>query len=89
MSLILLITPLIGILLLFFANFKNKKNELLIALFITLFNLLHILIIILLFDSNISHFQFQINILGFIIGGLDGISIWLIFLVNLIIPIVL
>jgi hypothetical protein len=44
---------------------------------------------ILVFDSNISNFQFQFNILGLLIGGIDGISIWLIFLVNLIIPIVL
>ena len=44
---------------------------------------------ILVFDSNISNFQFQFDILGLLIGGIDGISIWLIFLVNLIIPIVL
>ena len=44
---------------------------------------------ILVFDSNISNFQFQLDILGLLIGGIDGISIWLIFLVNLIIPIVL
>ena len=44
---------------------------------------------ILLFDSNISNFQFKFEVLGLLIGGIDGISIWLIFLVNLIIPIVI
>jgi hypothetical protein len=44
---------------------------------------------ILAFEPNLSNFQFQFNILGLLIGGIDGISIWLIFLVNLIIPIVL
>jgi len=88
-SFILLSTPLIAIFLLFFKNFINEKNELKIALSLTLLNLFHILMKILLFDSNVSNFQYQFNILGFLIGGLDGISIWLIFLVNLIIPIVL
>ena len=44
---------------------------------------------ILAYDPNISNFQFQFELLGLLIGGLDGISIWLIFLVNLIIPIVI
>ncbi len=44
---------------------------------------------ILAYDPNISNFQFQIQLFGLLIGGLDGISIWLIFLVNLIIPIVI
>lgn len=56
---------------------------------VTLLNLFHILMKILLFDSNISNFQYKLDILGLLIGGIDGISIWLIFLVNLIIPIVL
>jgi len=44
---------------------------------------------ILVFEPNMSNFQYQLDILGLLVGGIDGISIWLIFLVNLIIPIVL
>lgn len=36
-----------------------------------------------------GNFQFQLTLFGIILGGLDGISLWLIFLVNLIIPIVI
>jgi len=90
---ILLTYPLIGILLLIFYPLKNninkEKNELLIALAVSLFNLFHILILLLAYDTNLSNFQFQFEALGLLIGGLDGISIWLIFLVNLIIPIVI
>ena len=42
-----------------------------------------------LYDPNISNFQFQLYLFGKIIGGLDGISQWLIALVNLITPIVI
>ncbi len=42
-----------------------------------------------LYDSNVSNFQFQLNFNEIIIGGIDGISIWLILLVNIIIPIVI
>ena len=44
---------------------------------------------IIAYDSNVSNFQYQFEALGLLVGGLDGISIWLIFLVNLIIPIVI
>jgi hypothetical protein len=56
---------------------------------VTLLNLFHILMKILAFEPNLSNFQYQFDILGLLVGGIDGISIWLIFLVNLIIPIVL
>lgn len=56
---------------------------------VTLLNLFHILMKILAFEPNLSNFQYQFDILGLLIGGIDGISMWLIFLVNLIIPIVL
>ncbi len=90
--------PLVGILLLWFNPKSNKidgnsiqseRNDLIIALTITIQNLLHICLIILLYDPNVSNFQFQLTLFGTVIGGLDGISIWLIFLVNLIIPIVI
>jgi NADH:ubiquinone oxidoreductase subunit 4 (subunit M) len=42
-----------------------------------------------LYDSNVSNFQFQLKLNETIIGGIDGISIWLKLLVNLIIPIVI
>ena len=35
-----------------------------------------------LYDSNVSNFQFQLNFNEIIIGGIDGISIWLILLLN-------
>lgn len=79
--------PLIAILLLQFI--KNEKNQILIALSLSILNLLHIILKILGYDANISNFQYQFAISGLLIGGLDGISLWLIFLVNLIIPIVI
>lgn len=43
-----------------------------------------------LYDPNLSNFQFQLSFFNnAIIGGIDGISIWLILLVNLIVPIVI
>ena len=41
------------------------------------------------YDPNVTNFQFQLIIGNQLIGGIDGISIWLIILVNLIIPIVI
>lgn len=42
-----------------------------------------------LYDPNVTNFQFKLEIGNKLIGGIDGISIWLIILVNLIIPIVI
>lgn len=67
-------------------NWRNLKR---CTLKLSILNLLHTIILIILYDPNISNFQFQISIFGNILGGLDGISLWLIFLVNLIIPIVI
>lgn len=88
-SLILFGLPLLSILLLALnpKGVNMEKNDITIALSLSILNLLHTLIIILMYDSHFSNFQFQL--LGIIIGGIDSISLWLIFLVNLIIPIVI
>jgi proton-translocating NADH-quinone oxidoreductase chain M len=83
----LFITRLLGILSLIWT--KNEKKQLKFTLIATLLNLVHILIIVLLYDSEVSNFQFQLTFFGIIIGGIDGLSLWLILLVNLIIPIVI
>ncbi len=91
--LLLLTLPLQGIVKLWFnpkeTDKEKEKKEKMISLSVTIQNLLHIQILILVYDPNISNFQFQLIKDGTVIGGLDGISIWLVFLVNLIIPIVL
>lgn len=42
-----------------------------------------------LYDSNVSNFQFQLKFNEVLVGGIDGISIWLILLVNKVNPIVI
>ncbi len=86
MSKILLLMPLFGILLLWFDN-KNRIQY--TGLIITQINLMHTQIMLHLYDPNVSTFQFQQKLGETQIGGIDGISIWLILLVNLIIPIVI
>ena len=68
---------------------ERGKLEKIVALKVTIINLLNILIMIQLYDTSISNYQYQLLINDTIKGGLDGISIWLIFLVNKIIPIVI
>lgn len=85
-SLLLFLLPLLAISLLFITN--NKKTMLINTLVLTILNLLVIIIALLYYDPNISNFQFKLILFDKLLGGLDGISIWLILLVNLIIPIV-
>jgi len=40
------------------------------------------------YESGISEFQFRTNILNFEFG-IDGISLWLIWLVNMLMPIII
>ena len=101
MSLILLTLPLITALVLWFspdnvsADPKKKGEEDLKhslfkkALILTLLNLFHSLLMLHLYDPNVTNFQFKLGLGNQLIGGIDGISLWLIILVNLIIPIVI
>lgn len=59
------------------------------ALLATAVSLLHTVLMILIYDSEISNYQFRLNYSSVVMGGIDGISIWQIFLVNLIIPLVI
>jgi len=86
-SLILLILPKKGILAI--NIIKEEKDKVIGGLICTIKNLFVILKLILLYDTSASNFQFQLIFFGKLVGGLDGISLWLIFLVNLIIPIVI
>ena len=81
--------PIIAIVSLLFINEAEKKLMLKLTLSLSIANLFVIIIALLLYDPNISNFQFQFIIFDKLLGGLDGISLWLIFLVNLIIPIVI
>ena len=80
--------PIVGIILLWFGE-NNRKRIQKIGLIVTQINLQHTQIILHLYDPNVSNFQFQLKLGETKIGGIDGISIWLILLVNLIIPIVI
>lgn len=96
MSLILLTLPLITALILWFSpvsetgSYKELKHSLFKkALILTLLNLFHSLLMLHFYDPNVTNFQFKLVIGNQLIGGIDGISLWLIILVNLIIPIVI
>lgn len=86
MLIILFIIPLLSIQIISLENNNNKCMY--IALFLSLINLQHTTFLILLFDPLISSFQFQYYINNIIIG-IDGISLWLIWLTNLLQPIII
>ena len=79
MLFILLFFPLIAIFSIYFFNESKSYN---IALNFSILNFLHISLIVHLFDSLTSNFQFQL-FTTYITLGLDGISLWLIWLTNL------
>lgn len=70
------------------ATYFNFQPIFFISFFLTIFNFFLTLILILTFDFNTSGFQFMDTFLGITIG-IDAFSLWLIFLVNLISPLVL
>lgn len=78
MLLILLLFPLIAIILIYLLN-ESKSYKM--ALNISILNFLHISYIIHLFDSLTSNFQFQL-FTTYVTLGIDGISLWLIWLTN-------
>nr|NP_150352.1 NADH dehydrogenase subunit 4 [Rhizophydium sp. 136]AAK84282.1 NADH dehydrogenase subunit 4 [Rhizophydium sp. 136] len=97
-SFLLFLFPILGIFSLWFypqnsliiQGYEIKKigeNYIKIGLFFTLLNLLNTVILFNLYDTNISNLQFQLTLFGKLIGGLDGISLWMILLVNIIIPV--
>jgi NADH-ubiquinone oxidoreductase chain 4 len=59
------------------------------ALLITILNFVLVLVLLHFYDSSSAGFQYKLYIGDRLFGGLDGISLWLIFLVNLITPIVI
>jgi NADH:ubiquinone oxidoreductase subunit 4 (subunit M) len=79
MLFILLLLPLIAMI---FIIIQRAKQSYSIALFFSILNFLEISYIIHMFDSLTSNFQFQF-FTTYITLGLDGISLWLIWLTNL------
>lgn len=79
---VLLLKPLLGILILWLSGATRPAKPILLT--ITQLNLKHTQIILHLYDANMAEFQFKLPF-----GGLDGLSIWLILQVNIIIPIVI
>lgn len=88
--LLLPVIALIGINTLPFSRWGNQVLGITrYALSITLLNFLLILVLLHFYDSSSAGFQYKLYIGDRLFGGLDGISLWLIFLVNLITPIVI
>lgn len=85
MLFLLLFFPLIAILSIYFFNQSKCYN---LALNFSILNFLHISYIIHLFDSLTSNFQFQL-FTTYITLGIDGISLWLIWLTNFLIIILI
>jgi NADH-ubiquinone oxidoreductase chain 4 len=79
MLFLLLFFPLIAIISIYLFN-ESKSYKL--AFYFSILNFLHISYIIHLFDSLTSNFQFQL-FTTYITLGIDGISLWLIWLTNL------
>ena len=95
-SLMLLLLPLQGIIFIWPIKLTNNTTSLevgrkyiKVGLLFTIQNLFLTQILQHLYDPNISNFQFQLYLFDKIIGGQDGISQWLIQLVNLITPVVI
>jgi len=81
---ILLIIPTLSIITIWL--FCHKAREVVFtALAFSILNLIHTLFIMHLFDPTTAAFQFQ----AWGLIGIDGISLWLIWLVNMLMPIVL
>jgi NADH-ubiquinone oxidoreductase chain 4 len=92
MSIFLLINPIITIKILYFTEFQQKDSAIKyikISLIGTIINLFFILILKHFHNWNNINFQFLYFLGDLAILGLDSISLWLILLVNLIIPIVI
>jgi NADH:ubiquinone oxidoreductase subunit 4 (subunit M) len=70
-------------------NPEGLVNTHAIPLLLSILNLVHTLILMFLHQSTTGGFQFQLVIFDRLIAGIDGISLWLILLVNIIIPIVI
>lgn len=83
MSLILQLIPILAIL---FTAYDNTENSIRISFNLSILNFIHSTIQLYLFDSLNPGFQFISTINGNIIG-IDGISIWLIWLTNQLLPI--
>lgn len=95
-SIMLLLFPLQGIIFIWPIKLNKKLNNIdvgrkyiKIGLLFSIQNQLLTQIQQHLYNPNISNFQFQLYLFGKIIGGLDGISQWLIQLVNLITAVVI
>lgn len=95
LALLFKVIPLIGINIIWFRSYNTtvsltrEMEDLTIAKIVCFLNLLVLILVTLFYNSKVSKFQFQLNYPGILVGGIDGISKWLIFLVNLIIPIVI
>ena len=88
MLLTLQIIPILSIISIAFE--KSVKKMMSLALFFSILNQIHISILIHLFDSLTSSFQFQYFLeIGGSFLGIDGISLWLIWLTNFLLPIII
>lgn len=83
MSLILQLIPILAIL---YTAYDDTENSIRISFNLSILNFIHSTIQLYLFDSQNPGFQFISTINGNIIG-IDGISIWLIWLTNQLLPI--
>lgn len=90
-------TPLLGIIYIWTITWaeSNSMNALITKkmyeriLMLVIFNFILTLFIMHLYDSTHSGFQLPLYINDKLIAAVDGISLWLVFLTNLIIPIVI
>lgn len=81
---LLLIFPICGIILI---NLF-RSHTFFIALSISLIQWIHFTLIYLIFDSTNLTFQFQDLLFGYLIG-IDGISLWFLWLIQLLFPILI
>lgn len=93
MLLSLLLSPLVSMVLIFFLA-KKAVEIVYTALYFSILSLIQILIIFYYFDPNSSLFQFFFispfsNDSSSLLLGIDGISLWLLWLVNMLMPIVI
>lgn len=93
MLLSLLISPLVSMVLIFFLA-KKAVEIIYTALYFSILSLIQILVIFYYFDSNSSLFQFFFispfsSDTNSLLLGIDGISLWLLWLVNMLMPIVI
>lgn len=98
LTMLLLVIPLLGILVISFTlsyNIENPKSQLIqkIGLFTSILNLVVSLIIFILFDNNSNQFQFvqecyDLSLFDMYLG-LDGLSVYFVLLTTIITPIAL